>query len=207
MPDGPSKVFHFKLVVLGDTSVGKSSLCSRFAKGEFDDRQEPSIGAAFMTQNVHLGKCIVAFEIWDTAGQERYRSLAPNYYRGAGAAVVVFDITSRTSFDVAKGWVEELQGTDTLIALAGNKSDLCAERTVEREAAWSYADSMGIIYMETSAKSGQNVNEFFHEIAQWLPKQARSRQEEKRKSAFRINLSADEMPREHPVNASWCCAP
>mmetsp|Transcript_140113 Transcript_140113/g.390604 ORF Transcript_140113/g.390604 Transcript_140113/m.390604 type:complete len:206 (+) Transcript_140113:61-678(+) len=204
MRDGASKVFHFKLVVLGDTCVGKSSLCARFAKGEFNECQEPSIGAAFMTQKVHLGKCIVAFEIWDTAGQERYRSLAPSYYRGAGAAVVVFDITSRGSFDAAKGWVEELHGTDTLIALAGNKSDLSASRTVDREVAWAYADSMGIIYMETSAKSGQNVNEFFHEIASWLPKKSRSEDKDGR-AGFRIDL-ADEVSRGPPASSSWCCS-
>mmetsp|Transcript_11589 Transcript_11589/g.34985 ORF Transcript_11589/g.34985 Transcript_11589/m.34985 type:complete len:206 (-) Transcript_11589:84-701(-) len=205
MPDGPPKVFHFKLVVLGDACVGKSSLCTRFTKGELSEHQEPSIGAAFMTRSVNLGRCVVALEIWDTAGQERYRSLAPNYYRGAGAAVVVFDITSRSSFDVAKSWVEELQGTGTMIALAGNKSDLASSRTVEREAVWAYADSMGIIYMETSAKSGQNVDEFFHEVASWLPKQSRGPNEERR-APFRID-PADEIRPGPSADQSWCCSP
>lgn len=169
-----SKVFHFKLVVLGDASVGKSSLCGRFANGEFNAAQEPSIGAAFMTQSVRTGKLVVVFDIWDTAGQERYRSLAPQYYRGAGAAVVVFDITQQASFDTAKSWVAELRDTGTLVALAGNKADLQASRTVDREAVWTYADSMGIIYLETSAKTGQNVNELFQQIAQWLPKSERN---------------------------------
>merc|ERR1740121_650090 len=100
-------------------------------------------------------------------------SLAPMYYRGAAAAVIVYDITSKESFDAAKSWVVELQGTDTLIALAGNKSDLDANRVIERDAARAYAESMGILYMETSAKSGQNVNELFHEIAVHLPKQSK----------------------------------
>mgnify|MGYP002803641238 FL=1 len=169
----PPKVFHFKLVLLGDASVGKSCLVVRFAKGEFYEYQEPTIGAAFMTQTVSLSTEVVKYEIWDTAGQERYKSLAPMYYRGAAAAVIVFDITSRESFDAAKSWVAELQNTDTLIALAGNKSDLEASRAVEREMAKNYADQMGILYMETSAKSGQNVNELFHEIAVRLPKQSK----------------------------------
>merc|ERR1740121_2127593 len=97
-------------------------------------------------------------------------SLAPMYYRGAAAAVVVYDITSKESFDAAKSWVSELQNTDTLIALAGNKSDLDASRVIEAETARAYAESMGILYMETSAKSGHNVNELFHEIAVRLPK-------------------------------------
>jgi len=172
-------VCHFKLVLLGDASVGKSCLVVRFAKGEFYEYQEPTIGAAFMTQTVSLNTEVVKFEIWDTAGQERYKSLAPMYYRGAAAAVIVFDITSKESFDAAKSWVSELQSTDTLIALAGNKSDLEATRTVEREAAKAYAEQAGILYMETSAKSGQNVNELFREIAVRLPKQ--SKEEEKAK--------------------------
>lgn len=144
----PPRVFHFKLVLLGDASVGKSCLVVRFAKGEFYEYQEPTIGAAFMTQTVSLSTEVVKYEIWDTAGQERYKSLAPMYYRGAAAAVIVFDITSRESFDAAKSWVAELQNTDTLIALAGNKSDLEASRAVDKEMAKNYADQMGILYME-----------------------------------------------------------
>ncbi|CAJ1331935.1 unnamed protein product [Effrenium voratum] len=184
MAGTPPKVFHFKLVLLGDASVGKSCLVVRFAKGEFYEYQEPTIGAAFMTQTVSLSSEVVKFEIWDTAGQERYKSLAPMYYRGAAAAVIVFDITSRESFDAAKSWVSELQNTDTLIALAGNKSDLEATRAVEREMARSYADQMGILYMETSAKSGLNVNEIFHEIAVRLPKQ--SKEEDSKARGFAV---------------------
>merc|ERR1719243_278871 len=88
-----------------------------------------------MTQTVNLSDAVVKFEIWDTAGQERYKSLAPMYYRGAAAAVVVYDITSKESFDAAKSWVAELQGTDTKVALAGNKADLDQTRVVERETA------------------------------------------------------------------------
>ncbi|CAE7654667.1 Rab5a, partial [Symbiodinium necroappetens] len=86
-----------------------SCLVVRFAKGEFYEYQEPTIGAAFMTQTVNLNAEVVKFEIWDTAGQERYKSLAPMYYRGAAAAVIVFDITAKESFEAAKGWVQELQ--------------------------------------------------------------------------------------------------
>eukprot|EP00494_Astrolonche_serrata_P003280 UN03286 len=88
----------YKLVLLGDTSVGKSSCVGRFVKNEFLEYQQPTIGAAFLTQTVDLGSHVVKFEIWDTAGQERYRSLAPMYYGGAGAACVVYDITNYGSF-------------------------------------------------------------------------------------------------------------
>merc|ERR1719389_755344 len=137
-----TNVTHSKLVLLGDASVGKSCLVVRFAKGEFYEYQEPTIGAAFMTQTVNLSDAVVKFEIWDTAGQERYKSLAPMYYRGAAAAVIAYDITSKESFEAAKSWVAELQNTDTLIALAGNKADLDASRLIEYETAQAYAEDM-----------------------------------------------------------------
>ena len=89
----PGRVFQFKLVLLGDSAVGKSSLVLRFVRGQFFEYQESTIGAAFLTQTVALNDTTVKFEIWDTAGQERYHSLAPMYYRGAAAAIVVYDIT------------------------------------------------------------------------------------------------------------------
>merc|ERR1711871_1001265 len=121
---GASKVVQFKLVLLGDSAVGKSSLVLRFVRGQFFEYQESTIGAAFLTQNVSLNDYTVKFEIWDTAGQERYHSLAPMYYRGAAAAVVVYDITNSDSFARAKSWVKELQrqgSPSIVIALAGNK--------------------------------------------------------------------------------------
>jgi len=104
-----NKVYQFKLVLLGESAVGKSSLVLRFVRGQFFDYQESTIGAAFLTQTVALSDSTVKFEIWDTAGQERYHSLAPMYYRGAAAAIVVYDITSPDSFARAKSWVRELQ--------------------------------------------------------------------------------------------------
>ncbi|NXR23548.1 RAB5B protein, partial [Cinclus mexicanus] len=91
----PSKICQFKLVLLGESAVGKSSLVLRFVKGQFHEYQESTIGAAFLTQSVCLDDTTVKFEIWDTAGQERYHSLAPMYYRGAQAAIVVYDITNQ----------------------------------------------------------------------------------------------------------------
>jgi len=115
----------------------------------------------------------VKFEIWDTAGQERYRSLAPMYYRGAAAAIVVYDITNKDSFNGAKSWVKELQrrgDPNVIIALAGNKADLESRRKVEFEEANSYAEENGIFHIETSAKNANNVKELFVEIAKKLPK-------------------------------------
>jgi len=173
-PGSNNKIFQFKLVLLGDSAVGKSSLVLRFVRGQFFEYQESTIGAAFLTQTVALNDTTVKFEIWDTAGQERYHSLAPMYYRGAAAAIVVFDITNRDSFQRAKQWVKELQrqgNPNIVIALAGNKVDLSpSKRKVEAEEAQAYADDNGIMFKETSAKTAHNVNELFVEIAKKLPK-------------------------------------
>lgn len=126
-----------------------------------------------MTQTVQLDESTVKFEIWDTAGQERYRSLAPMYYRGAAAAIVVYDITNPDSFTGAKSWVKELQrrgDPNVVIALAGNKADLESRRKVEFEEANAYAEENGILHLETSAKNANNVKALFVEIAKKLPK-------------------------------------
>merc|ERR1712063_108762 len=154
--------------LLGDSAVGKSSLVLRFVRGQFFEYQESTIGAAFLTQTVALHDTTVKFEIWDTAGQERYRSLAPMYYRGAAAAIVVYDITNPDSFTGAKSWVKELQrrgDPNVVIALAGNKADLDARRKVEFEEANAYAEENGILHLECSAKTANNVKALFVEVA------------------------------------------
>lgn len=174
MAANAQKTCHFKLVLLGDTAVGKSCLVVRFVRDEFFEFQEPTIGAAFLTQTVSLDEGVtVKFEIWDTAGQERYRSLAPMYYRGAAAAIVVYDVTNKDSFTGAKSWVKELQrrgDPNVIIALAGNKADLEARRKVDYEEAHQYAEENDILHMETSAKTARNVKDLFVAIAKRLPK-------------------------------------
>jgi len=160
-------------VLLGDMGAGKSSLVLRFVKGQFHEHQESTIGAAFLTQTLCAESRTIKFEIWDTAGQERYHSLAPMYYRGAAAAIIVYDIQSQSSFARAKSWVRELQkqGNAALVmVLAGNKSDMAENREVEREEAEAYASENGLFFMETSAKTAENVTELFHAIAVKLPK-------------------------------------
>jgi len=174
---GNSRFAQFKLVLLGESAVGKSSLVLRFVKDQFDDYRESTIGAAFLTQTISLDDTTtVKFEIWDTAGQERYKSLAPMYYRNANCAVVVYDITQAASLDKAKAWVKELQrqaNENIIIALAGNKLDLVTEqpdkRAVSIAEAEAYANEAQLLFFETSAKTSENVKELFTAIAKKLP--------------------------------------
>ena len=162
-----------KVVFLGDTSVGKSCLAVRFVRNDFFEFQEPTIGAAFLSKTMTYNNKRYKFEIWDTAGQERFRSLAPMYYRGARAAVIVYDITHEDSFKGAKSWIRELKKktSNCLILLVGNKIDLIEKRKVNVDDVRDYARDNNIIYMESSAKTGLNVEQIFTNIAHNLPEE------------------------------------
>eukprot|EP01012_Entosiphon_sulcatum_P044987 TRINITY_DN598_c0_g1_i5.p2 TRINITY_DN598_c0_g1~~TRINITY_DN598_c0_g1_i5.p2 ORF type:complete len:197 (+),score=56.10 TRINITY_DN598_c0_g1_i5:131-721(+) len=163
----------FKLVLLGEAGVGKSSIVLRLIKDEYVEYQHSTVGASFFRHSVPLEDVTINFDIWDTAGQERYKSLASMYYRGAAAALVVYDITSAESFDRAKYWVKELlinSNENIVIALTGNKCDLVEQRKVPHDEAVQYANDNGLLYLETSAKNSINVTEVFVEIARKLSK-------------------------------------
>eukprot|EP01084_Bolivina_argentea_P320375 555860_1 len=181
-----------KLVLLGDSRVGKSSVVIRFVKNEFDQYKFPTIGATFLTQSVSVGDYLVKFEIWDTAGQEKYRSLAPLYYRGASAALVVYDITNRESFENARKWIEEVQtqeGSHVVIGLAGNKVDLTGRKVTTEEGS-QFAEEKNFIFFETSAKNSTNIKEIFRAIAQEVP----NRQQPKGKGRDNKNIIVEPEP-------------
>lgn len=159
---------RYKLVLFGDTAVGKSCIVTRFVNGQFFEFQEPTIGAAFSSKSITLNDNNIVFEIWDTAGQERYRSLAPMYYRSATVAVIVYDITNKDSFYGAKMWIEELKRKgpdDCLKILVGNKCDLNHDRKVPQKDVYDYVYENDLLYFETSAKKNINVNSMFEKIA------------------------------------------
>lgn len=169
-------VTSIKLVLLGEAAVGKSSIVLRFVSDDFSENKEPTIGAAFLTQRVNINDHTVKFEIWDTAGQERFASLAPMYYRNAQAALVVYDVTKPQSFIKARHWVKELHeqaSKNIIIALVGNKVDVVEEneeeRKVAREEAEKLAEEEGLLFFETSAKTGANINEVFLGIGEKIP--------------------------------------
>jgi small GTP-binding protein len=209
--NNPSKTCQFKLVLLGESSVGKSSLVLRFVKGQFHEFQESTIGAAFLTQTVQIDDTTVKFEIWDTAGQERYHSLAPMYYRGAQAAIVVYDITNKETFHKAQTWIKELQrqaSPNIVIALAGNKLDLASKRAVSYEDAKAYADECSLLFMETSAKTAANVMDIFTSIAKKLPKSEQSGADQRQNgqnggaSQRQVNVGRDQ--NQQSSNACGC---
>lgn len=197
---GVNKICQFKVVLLGESAVGKSSLVLRFVKREFHEFQESTIGAAFLTQTVQIDDTTVKFEIWDTAGQERYHSLAPMYYRGAQAALIVYDITSKDSFLKAQNWVRELQrqaNANIVIALVGNKLDLASKRMVENAEAKEYAEENNLLFMETSAKTAINVVEVFTAIATRLPKGENPKEQ--------TNIKANDKENNKKEGKGGCC--
>lgn len=163
----------FKLVLLGDSSVGKTSIARRMTSNTFSEFQESTIGASFMTKHYETSKEIINYEIWDTAGQERYRSLAPMYYRGAHCVFLVFDLTNRDSYESIKSWQKEIKNNAkdvVLIILIGNKSDLCASRQVAEREVEEYAESISAKYYETSAKSGIRIDKLQDYMNKMLPR-------------------------------------
>jgi small GTP-binding protein len=171
-----TKAREVKVVLLGDTGVGKSSLVLRFVTKNFRPFSESTIGASFMSKLVMVNGAAVKFQIWDTAGQEKYRSLAPMYYRGAAAAILVYDVTSMQSFRKVKNWCKELQSygpEDIVLVLAGNKVDLADQREVDAATAKRYADEIGALFLETSAKENTNVSQAFEDISTRLKPESR----------------------------------
>jgi len=161
----------FKLVFLGDQSVGKTSMITRLAYDSFDNTYEATIGVDFLTKTIYLDDQTVRLQLWDTAGQERFRSLIPSYIRDSNVAIVVYDVTSEKSFEGADKWisdVKEKRGEDTAIYLVANKTDLETKRVVTTDDGRAKAAEKGLRYFETSAKTGYNVKQLFQQVARSL---------------------------------------
>jgi small GTP-binding protein len=164
----PESKHETKVVFLGDSGVGKSSILLRFHRNEFSDAFEVTIGGAFLQTKVELEKGVsVTLDVWDTAGQERFRSLMPLYYRQASAAVIVYDVGDMKSFERCEYWVKTLkeQEPNCLLFLVGNKADR-ENRVVTAEMANEFARSRNMSAMETSAKTAKNVPALFKQIAE-----------------------------------------
>ncbi|GMY22360.1 ras-related protein RGP1-like [Fagus crenata] len=156
--------YVFKVVLIGDSAVGKSQLLARFARNEFSLDSKATIGVEFQTRTLLIDHKTVKAQIWDTAGQERYRAVTSAYYRGAVGAMLVYDISKRQSFDHVAKWLEELRShadKNIVIILVGNKSDLGSLRAVPTEDAKEFAERENLFFMETSALEATNVESAF----------------------------------------------
>ncbi|KAL8382599.1 hypothetical protein RB595_006397 [Gaeumannomyces hyphopodioides] len=162
----------FKLVFLGEQSVGKTSLITRFMYDSFDNMYQATIGIDFLSKTMYLEDRTVRLQLWDTAGQERFRSLIPSYIRDSSVAVVVYDISNAKSFQNTRKWIEDVRaerGNDVIIVLVGNKTDLNDKRQVTTQQGEDEAKKFNLMFVETSAKVGHNVKNLFKRIALALP--------------------------------------
>jgi len=162
----------FKLVFLGEQSVGKTSLITRFMYDSFDTSYQATIGIDFLSKTMYLEDRTIRLQLWDTAGQERFRSLIPSYIRDSSVAVVVYDITNSNSFHQTSKWIDDARterGSDVIIMLVGNKTDLGDKRQVSTEEGELKAKELNVMFAETSAKAGYNVKQLFRRIASALP--------------------------------------
>ena len=168
MVDKKDYNYLFKILILGDSFVGKTNMLKRFLHDEFDMNTKETVGVEFGSKNFIMDeKDIVKAQIWDTAGQERYRSVTKAYYKGAKGALLVYDISRRNTFENIDNWLIDLRTNgdkDILIILIGNKCDLIDKREVSVEEAQTKAEQYNIAYMETSAKNGDNIIKAFSEL-------------------------------------------
>mmetsp|Transcript_2990 Transcript_2990/g.9118 ORF Transcript_2990/g.9118 Transcript_2990/m.9118 type:complete len:200 (+) Transcript_2990:112-711(+) len=169
---------EFKLILVGDGGVGKTTFVKRHLTGEFEKKYVATLGVEVHPLVFHTNRGPIKFNVWDTAGQERFRTITSSYYRGAHGIIVVFDVTDAESFNNVKQWLHEIdryacQNVKKL--LVGNKCDLASKRAVPSEQAVEFAESLGVEYLETSAKNSTNVEKAFTtmagQIRKWMQTQ------------------------------------
>jgi len=160
--------YLFKYIIVGDTAVGKSCLLLQFTDKKFQAQHDLTIGVEFGSRTVNIDSNQVKLQIWDTAGQEKFRSITRSYYRGAAGALLVYDVTRRDTFEHLTTWLEDclkFSSPNIVIMLIGNKSDLDAQRQVTQEEGNTFATKHGLHFLETSAKTAENVDEAFIKTA------------------------------------------
>lgn len=158
--------YLFKVVLIGDSGVGKSNLLSRFTRNEFNLESKSTIGVEFATRSMTIEGRRIKAQIWDTAGQERYRAITSAYYRGAVGALLVYDIAKHLTFENAERWLKELRDhsdANIVVMLAGNKTDLKHMRSVPTEEGRMFAEKNNLLFIETSALDSTNVENAFRQ--------------------------------------------
>jgi small GTP-binding protein len=164
-----SNEFIMKVIIVGNPSVGKSNLILQYTENKFNSEHSPTLGLDFSTKKVQLNNITFTCQLWDTAGQEQFQSITSKYYKDSTCAVIVFDITDRKSFISVKKWHHDITkecDDNVVIALVGNKCDLENKRQVTYDDARTLADELNVSYYETSAKTGDNIDNMFKELIQ-----------------------------------------
>ena len=168
--------FKLKIVVVGDSGVGKTNLIRRFIQDDFQSNSKATVGVEFFSKSFKINDNVFKIEIWDTAGQERYKSITAAYYKGAKGGLVVYDVTSKTSFDNVDNWVSEIKekaSTDMKTMMIGNKIDLKDERAVSTEEALEKAKLLELPLMEASALDSTNVKQAFYDLLKEMYKEVK----------------------------------
>ena len=156
--------YLIKFIIIGDAAVGKSNLLVRYTSGQFKEEYQLTIGVEFGSNDVIIGDNTYRIQIWDTAGQENFRSITRSYYKNTACAIIVYEISNKKSFENISSWIEECKNTapkSILMVLVGNKCDLEDNREVTEEEGREFAEKNGMLFFETSAKTGKNVEELF----------------------------------------------
>ena len=164
----------FKIIVIGDSGVGKSCLTTKAVKNNFEEYYQATVGFEFLTFNLKINESVIKLQIWDTCGQEIYKSLISNFYRNSSLAILLYAINNKESFEHVESWLNDLKSQanpDVRIFLAGNKCDLEEERQIPKEEGMKYMENMKLdLFMETSAKTGYNAKNVLIEAAKVLYK-------------------------------------
>ena len=173
MTDEEGYDYLLKYIIIGDVNVGKTNLLLRYAHGQFRSDYNTTVGVEFGAKNEIIGDKIYRIQVYDTAGSENFRSITRTYYKSSVCAIIVYDITNRESFNNVNVWVEDCKNETAKtiqIVLVGNKTDLEDKRQVDTEEGEQLAEKYGILFKETSAKTGDNVNEILHMSAEEIAK-------------------------------------
>ena len=164
----PSK--SYKVLLLGNSYVGKTCILLRFSEDKFNDNYEVTIGLNYRIKTINIDNTPIKMQIWDTSGEEKFKAIAKNFYRGAHGVLLIYDICQKNSFLDVKGWIEQIienaDNNDIVMLLCGNKIDLEKERIISKEEGENLAKNYGIPFFECSAKNNININEIFNTMAQ-----------------------------------------
>ena len=200
--------FLFKMILIGDSSVGKSNILLKYLKDQFDPNSRATVGVEFGTKNITLNNKKIKIQIWDTAGQERYRSITSAYYKGAKGAFIVYDITRKATFENIDKWIADLKingDSNISIVLIGNKSDLEEKREVTKEEGLKKSQDCKTAFMETSALNGDNVHKAFDELIEQIYQNNSSLLEEEIDVEIDKGVNLNEENNENNKEKKSCC--